>query len=262
MSLLSRWFGAGDPVTIDERRWVVLDVETTGLDTHHDELLAIAAVAVQFDEGAAPRIALNDSFEAVLHHQSASTDKDNILVHGIGVGAQRAGAPGRRRSEGLRALDRQRAAAGLPRRIRPRHDRPRDEGGAATDVDQLLARPCPRGGCTASRGRCPCARRLARRISASIARFGTRLRPTRWPRPSCCCACGPLRANSAALRSPACPSWRSNSAGSAALDSGWLAVLVGSLRSQTLRKIVRQHAVHRAVFCGRQQWAHLLDPLR
>ena len=93
MSLLSRWFGAGDPVTIDERRWVVLDVETTGLDTHHDELLAIAAVAVQFDEGAAPRIALNDSFEAMLHHQSASTDKDNILVHGIGVGAQRAGAP-------------------------------------------------------------------------------------------------------------------------------------------------------------------------
>ena len=93
MNLLSRWFGGDDKVAIDEGRWVVLDVETTGLDTHHDELLAIAAVAVQFDEGAAPRIALNDSFEAVLHHQSASIDKDNILVHGIGAGAQRAGAP-------------------------------------------------------------------------------------------------------------------------------------------------------------------------
>lgn len=93
MSLLSRWFGAADAVAVDERRWIVLDVETTGLDMHHDELLAIAAVAVQIEEGAAPRITLHDSFEAVLHHESASTDKDNILVHGIGVGAQRAGAP-------------------------------------------------------------------------------------------------------------------------------------------------------------------------
>ena len=62
---------------------------------HHDELLAIAAVAVTFDDAATPRIALHDSFEAVLHHDSASTDKDNILIHGIGVGAQRAGAPPR-----------------------------------------------------------------------------------------------------------------------------------------------------------------------
>ena len=99
MSLLSRWFGAGDQVAIDERRWVVLDVETTGLDMHHDELLAIAAVAVTFDGAATPRLAphidLSDSFEAVLHHQSAGTDKDNILVHGIGVQAQRTGAPAR-----------------------------------------------------------------------------------------------------------------------------------------------------------------------
>ncbi len=97
MSFLPRWFGADDKVAIDERRWVVLDVETTGLDMHHDVLLTIAAVAVTFDEAATPRIAphidLSDSFEAVLHHDSASADKDNILVHGIGVGAQRAGAP-------------------------------------------------------------------------------------------------------------------------------------------------------------------------
>ncbi len=99
MSLWSRLFGADAAQTIDERRWVVLDVETTGLDMHHDVLLAIAAVAVTFDGAAAPRTAphidLSDSFEAVLHHDSASADKDNILVHGIGVGAQRAGAPPR-----------------------------------------------------------------------------------------------------------------------------------------------------------------------
>lgn len=95
MTLWSRLFGAGASRAIDERRWVVLDVETTGLDMHHDRLLAIAAVAVTFDDAATPRIALRDSFEAVLHHDSASTDKDNILIHGIGVGAQRAGAPPR-----------------------------------------------------------------------------------------------------------------------------------------------------------------------
>jgi DNA polymerase III subunit epsilon len=95
MTLWSRLFGAEEAVAIDPWRWVVLDVETTGLDMHHDELLAIAAVAVTFDDAATPRIALGDSFEAVLRHDSASTDKDNVLVHGIGVQAQRAGAPPR-----------------------------------------------------------------------------------------------------------------------------------------------------------------------
>jgi DNA polymerase III subunit epsilon len=79
------------------RRWVVLDVETTGLDVHHDQLLAVAAVAVhlgaQDDGNAKPRIVLQDRFEAVLQRPQALADKDNILVHGIGVGAQRAGQP-------------------------------------------------------------------------------------------------------------------------------------------------------------------------
>lgn len=96
MSLFSRWFGAAPAAGRDARRWVVLDVETTGLDPRTDCLLAVAAIALHFDApGAAPRIALADSFEAVLQHESASTDKDNILLHGIGVGAQRAGAPPR-----------------------------------------------------------------------------------------------------------------------------------------------------------------------
>jgi len=95
LNLLSRLFAATARTPIDLRRWVVLDVETTGLDMNQDDLLAIAAVALRFDAGddPTPRIDLADSFEAVLHHDSASTDKDNILLHGIGVGAQRAGAP-------------------------------------------------------------------------------------------------------------------------------------------------------------------------
>lgn len=92
MSWLSRWLGA-EAFDIDPTRWVVLDVETTGLDIDEDELLAVAAVAVRFDGAGGPRIDLADSFEAVLQHASRVTDKDNILVHGIGVGAQRAGAP-------------------------------------------------------------------------------------------------------------------------------------------------------------------------
>jgi DNA polymerase-3 subunit epsilon len=93
MNWWSRLLGHGAAVRGDGSRWVVLDVETTGLDMYNDHLLAIAAVAMTFDGALAPRIKLADSFEAVLHHRSASTDKDNILLHGIGVGEQRAGVP-------------------------------------------------------------------------------------------------------------------------------------------------------------------------
>jgi DNA polymerase III subunit epsilon len=95
MNWWARLWGAPVSPPPDARRWVVVDVETTGLDMRHDELLAIAAVAVRFDDHGKPHLDLHDSFEAVLHRDGASTDKDNILVHGIGVGAQRAGAPPR-----------------------------------------------------------------------------------------------------------------------------------------------------------------------
>ena len=75
-------------------RWVVLDVETTGLDPHDDHLLAVAAVALH-REGDALRVQLADSFEAVLRQAlpaAAPPDRHNILLHGIGVGAQRNGA--------------------------------------------------------------------------------------------------------------------------------------------------------------------------
>jgi len=77
------------------RRWVVVDVESSGLDAARDRLLAIAAVAIHFDEDfLKPRIELGDSLEVFLRQPEASTlevDRTNILIHGIGVGAQRAG---------------------------------------------------------------------------------------------------------------------------------------------------------------------------
>ena len=93
MNLLQRWLGPARLPVGSAHRWVVLDVETSGLDTRHDRLLAIAAIALRIDGSATPRIDLADSFEAVLRQAVAPADKDNILLHGIGVGEQRAGAP-------------------------------------------------------------------------------------------------------------------------------------------------------------------------
>jgi DNA polymerase III subunit epsilon len=77
----------------DDTRWVVLDVESSGLDASRDRLLAVAAVALRHD-GERAWIELADSFEALLCQPGATQppDKSNILVHGIGVGAQGQGA--------------------------------------------------------------------------------------------------------------------------------------------------------------------------
>ena len=82
----SRLTGGPEP-----QRWVVLDVETTGLDPSRDRLLAIAAVAIHRD---GPRLWIDaaDSFDVVLCWGEAPVaDKRNILLHGIGVGEQRGG---------------------------------------------------------------------------------------------------------------------------------------------------------------------------
>jgi DNA polymerase III subunit epsilon len=80
----------------DETRWVVLDVESTGLDAANDRLLAIAAIALRVD-WSRKRLAMTpgDSFEAVLRDPALDWDTENILVHGIGVQRQRDGVPPR-----------------------------------------------------------------------------------------------------------------------------------------------------------------------
>lgn len=69
-------------------RWVMVDVETTGLNPASDRLLAIAAVALYRDPVAKHlRVALGDSFEVVLR-QVRPSGKGNILIHHIGEQAQ------------------------------------------------------------------------------------------------------------------------------------------------------------------------------
>src|SRR4051812_36217179 len=68
-----------------DARYVVVDVETTGLDMRHDLPIAIGAVALR--DGA---IAFADAHEVVLRQSTASTDA-NILIHGIGGQTQLAG---------------------------------------------------------------------------------------------------------------------------------------------------------------------------
>ena len=71
----------------DHTRFVVVDVETTGLNLLTDTLISIGAVAVVNG-----RIALGDSFSVVLQ-QRESSRKENILIHGISGSAQREGVP-------------------------------------------------------------------------------------------------------------------------------------------------------------------------
>ncbi len=68
-----------------DTRFVVVDVETTGLNLLTDTLISIGAVAVVNG-----RIALGDSFSVVLQ-QRESSRKENILIHGISGSEQREG---------------------------------------------------------------------------------------------------------------------------------------------------------------------------
>jgi len=91
MRWLRTFLGTAEPIEerigrIAAQRWVVLDVETTGLDQRQDVLLSIGAVAVR-----GHRVVVDDSFELVVRPPSASA-RSNILVHGIGAQAQLDGA--------------------------------------------------------------------------------------------------------------------------------------------------------------------------
>lgn len=65
------------PRKLEVARFVVVDVETTGLNLNRDNLIAIGAIAVV--DG---KINLEDSFEVVLQ-QASSSSRQNILIHGI-----------------------------------------------------------------------------------------------------------------------------------------------------------------------------------
>lgn len=85
------WLTGGGRLQVDEQRWVMLDVETSGLNPQQDRLLAIAAIAMRVDwTRRRLTVDLGDSFEVVLRQDVASS-KDNILLHGIGVQRQREG---------------------------------------------------------------------------------------------------------------------------------------------------------------------------
>ncbi len=76
---------------LNESRWVVLDVETSGLDVRRDRLLAVAAIGIEVDwVGKRLSIVPGDSFEVVLR-QEVRSSRDNILLHGIGTQRQREG---------------------------------------------------------------------------------------------------------------------------------------------------------------------------
>lgn len=64
------------------QRWVVVDVETSGMDVASDALISIGAVAI-----VGGRVAPGDSLEIIVKQATASS-RENILVHGVGAHAQ------------------------------------------------------------------------------------------------------------------------------------------------------------------------------
>lgn len=71
--------------TLTQTRFIVVDVETSGLDARKDRLLSIGACAVE-----AARLRAGENYEIVLRRSEAS-EHENILIHGIGPQAQAAG---------------------------------------------------------------------------------------------------------------------------------------------------------------------------
>ena len=80
MGFIDRLLGrSGD----GHQRWVVVDVETSGMNVASDELISFGAVAMHEDGHVLP----GDSIEIIVRQGQASS-RENILVHGVGVAAQ------------------------------------------------------------------------------------------------------------------------------------------------------------------------------
>ena len=77
---------AGGTQPLREQRFVVLDLETTGLNTSRDLVLAIGAVVI--DDGA---IQLGQQFERTLQRDNHQVS-ESVLIHGIGPDAVAAGS--------------------------------------------------------------------------------------------------------------------------------------------------------------------------
>lgn len=67
--------------------FVIVDVETSGLNPKRDRLLAIGACVLRGNQ-----LWAGAGFERILYHEEVSS-KENILVHGIAPGEQAAGLP-------------------------------------------------------------------------------------------------------------------------------------------------------------------------
>jgi DNA polymerase III subunit epsilon len=72
--------------SLREQRWVVLDLETSGLNPNRDQVLSIGAVAIE--DGA---IALGRPFERTLCRPEQKTNA-SVLIHGLGPSALAAGS--------------------------------------------------------------------------------------------------------------------------------------------------------------------------
>lgn len=84
---LDAWLALPDPddAPLAEARWVVIDVESSGLNPRRDALIAAGAVVV-----VARRIELGQSYYRVLR-QDTPSGRENILVHRIGTTEQLGG---------------------------------------------------------------------------------------------------------------------------------------------------------------------------
>ena len=89
---------------LDTLRWVVVDVETGGLNPREDPLLSIGAVEILNGQ-----INLGTGYETRLK-QASATSHDNILVHGLTDSQQLSGLPAREALLGYAEF-----AAGSPR---------------------------------------------------------------------------------------------------------------------------------------------------
>ncbi len=77
-----------------KERWIVLDVETSGLDAPTAQLLAVACIGLQVDwHHRSLEISPGDSFEIVIQPNQPVQDVSNILIHGIGMQRQQMGLP-------------------------------------------------------------------------------------------------------------------------------------------------------------------------